>query len=229
MATPTYRIVSIGALSAHPLWGERGDVRTGHATTTLIVAAEMKLLVNPGLPGQALMARMGERTRVKPGEITHVFLTTFTVEHYRSLPLFENAQWLVHEPERDAARRALDEQLTRAKESRDQDLVGTVQQHIDLLDQCQDAPDKLADNVDLFPLPGLSPGTCGLLLPLPSSTVLVCGDAIPTQEHLEEGKVLPTCMDVEQAQESFREAIEIADLLVPGRDNITANPVRQLM
>lgn len=229
MATPSYRIISIGALSAHPLWEERGDVRTGHTTTTLITAGDTRLLVNPGLPGQALLARLSERSRVKREEITHVFLTTFTVEHYRSLPLFENAKWLVHEPERDAAKRALDEQLARAKEARDQDLVGTVQQHVDLLDRCRDAPDSPADGVDLFPLPGLSPGTCGLLLPLPSSTVLVCGDAIPTVEHLEEGKVLPNCMDVEQAQESFREAIEIADLLVPGRDNITANPVRQLM
>ena len=33
--------------------------------------------------------------------------------------------------------------------------------------------------------------------------------------------------DIEQAQESFAEAIEIADLLIPGRDNVSLNPLRQ--
>ena len=32
----SHRIISIGTLAAHPLWEERNDVRTGHATTTLI-------------------------------------------------------------------------------------------------------------------------------------------------------------------------------------------------
>ena len=54
-------------------------------------------------------------------------------------------------------------------------------------------------------------------------------DAVATLEHLQQGKVLPHCANLEQAQESFREAIEIADVLIPGRDNIVLNPMRQLM
>ena len=34
------RVISIGTLSANPLWGEREAVRTGHATTTLIQAGQ---------------------------------------------------------------------------------------------------------------------------------------------------------------------------------------------
>ena len=41
-----------------------------------------------------------------------------------------------------------------------------------------------------------------------------------------QGKVLPGCYDVELAQESFREVIEIADLLILGRDNVALNPLR---
>ena len=63
--------------------------------------------------------------------------------------------------------------------------------------------------------------------PSPAATVLICGDAVATREHLEQGKVLPTCHNIEQAQESFAEAIEIADLLIPGRDNVSLNPLRQ--
>ena len=88
-------------------------------------------------------------------------------------------------------------------------------------------PDRLVDGIDLFPLPGVTPGLCGLLIPLPRTTILVCGDAVPTYEHLEQGTVLPHVADLEQAQESLREAIEIADQLVLGRDNLVSNPTRR--
>ena len=60
-----------------------------------------------------------------------------------------------------------------------------------------------------------------------SRTTLICGDAIPTQDHLEQGKVLPTCWNREKAQESFSEAVEIADLLILGRDNAVMNMTRR--
>jgi hypothetical protein len=37
--------------------------------------------------------------------------------------------------------------------------------------------------------------------------------------------VLTPCADLEAAQESFREAVEIADLLILGRDNVVLNPL----
>ena len=226
MALPEVRVVSIGALAAHPLWEESQPVRTGHATTTLIDVDDIHILVNPGLPAQALMARMGERSPVQASEITHIFLTTFNVEHYRAVPAFNRAIWLIHEPERLAARAALEPQLERSRENGDMEAAGIVQEHLDLLERCQDAADVIAPGVDLFPLPGISPGTCGLLLPLPTRTVLIAGDAVATKEHLEQAKILPTAIDVETAQESFREVIEIADEIVPGRDNVVLNPTR---
>jgi glyoxylase-like metal-dependent hydrolase (beta-lactamase superfamily II) len=229
MNAPEFRIISIGTLSAHPLWDEKSPVRTGHATTTLITAGDANILVNPGLPAAVLQARLSERSRLTPADVTHVFLTTFTVEHYRGLPLFEDAAWLIQGPEREAAGAALAEQVERAEEIGDANLTASVRSHIDLLHRCADAEDTIRPGVDLFPLPGLSPGTCGLLIPLPASTVLICGDAVATQEHLDEGKVLPHCIDVELAQESFREAVEIGDVLVLGRDNMVSNPMRRLM
>ena len=60
---PTFRIISIGTLDVHPLWGEPAPARTGHATTTLISLGDEHVLVNPALPTQALAARMSERER----------------------------------------------------------------------------------------------------------------------------------------------------------------------
>ena len=57
--------------------------------------------------------------------------------------------------------------------------------------------------------------------------MLVAGDTVASYEHLAEGKVLSPVFSLEQAQESFKEVIEIADLIVCGRDNVVQNPMRR--
>src|SRR5690606_15137095 len=96
-----------------------------------------------------------------------------------------------------------------------------------LLKRFAPAPDRLAPHVDLFPLPGFSPGTCGLLLPQSQTTTLIAGDAVATVEHLEQGRVLPHCYDVEQARESLLEAVEIADFITPRHDSRVVNQTRR--
>lgn len=256
MTGPRFRVISIGALAAHPLRGERSAVRTGHATTTLIEAAgddgtPVRVLVDPGLPGRALVPRLEERAGLKPDDITHVFLTSFRPDARRSIAAFERAEWLIGEAEREAVGVPLAQSLMRLNEGArpsvaaglaeaagvaegdadiagiDEDVEAVVRGDIALLQRCRAAPDRLAVGVDLFPLPGVTPGSCGLLL-ASRETVLICGDAVATAEHLEQGKVLPDCFDRERALESFAEAAEIADVLVPGRDNTAINPARGL-
>lgn len=225
----SFRVISIGTLSSNTLWNESGEARTGHATTTLIESGDARILVNPSLPAAALAARLSERSPVSVGQITHIFLTSFRPDHRRSLPLFDHAVWLLHEPEREAAGAAMNERLEESRDEDDANLIAVYEGELDLLRRCKVADDSIARGVDLFPLPGSTPGTCGLLLPMPQQTVLICGDAVPTIEHLEQAQVLPDCADREQAQESFREAIEIADVLVLGRDNLVHNPLRSVM
>lgn len=232
-----FRIISIGALGAHPLWNERTPVRTGHTTTTLIRSGDAIIIVDPGLPTPALKARLGERAGITPDKVTHVFLTSFHPEARRGITLFEHADWLLSEQERETVGVPIAQSLGRLAETAEvakqtgepmhedqQTMLEVLQRDITVLARTQAAPDSLANNVDLFPLPGYSPGTCGLLLAGSTHTTLVCGDAVPTSEHLEQGKVLPGCADREQALRSFGEAIEIADLLIPGRDNLLINP-----
>jgi len=228
-------VISIGTLAANPLWGERDPVRTGHATTVLVRAENepggepINLLIDPGLPTEALLARLRERANIGPEDITHVFLTTFQPDARRALPAFERARWLLSEAEREAVGVPLAEGLKRLMtnfEDRDEQTEDVLRTDIAILQRCEPAPDRIAEGVDLFPLPGVTPGCCGLLLN-GRETTLVCGDAVATARHLTEGKVLPGAHDVEQARESFSEAVEIADLLVPGRDNITINPLRR--
>ncbi|MEM0983130.1 MAG: hypothetical protein AAGI17_04170 [Planctomycetota bacterium] len=211
-------------------------MRTGHATTTLVRTVSddderrpINLLIDPGLPEPVLLARLRERANLGPEDITDVFLTTFQPECRRSLAAFERANWLISNDEREAVGVPLAEGLKRLVtnfDDPDNDTEAVLRADIALLQRCQPAPDRLGVGVDLFPLGGVTPGCCGLLL-AGRETVLVCGDAIPTSEHLDEGKVLPNCADTDQAQASFREAVEIADLLILGRDNLATNPLRR--
>ena len=230
-----HAVISIGALAANPLWGERDPARTGHATTVLVrTEAEpggptINLLIDPALPPEALAARLRERANMGPEDITHVFLTSFQPDVRRALPAFERARWLLSEAEREAVGVPLAEGLKRLMsnfEDRDEQTEEILRTDIAILQRCEPAPDRIAEGVDLFPLPGITPGCCGLLLS-GRETTLACGDAVATAQHLVEGKVLPGAHDVEQARESFTEAVEIADLLIPGRDNITINPLRR--
>ena len=222
-----FRIISIGTLASNPLWDEKGVMRTGHATCTLVRSGKKTILVDPGLPPQVITARLNERAGLRPADITHIFLTSFKPDTMRGVLAFDHATWWVAHDEREAIGVPLVGSLHKAAAEDDPELVRALEQDVAILRRCEPAPDHLAEGVDLFPLPGVTPGTCGLLLAGPRSTTLLCGDAIPTIEHLEKGMVLQQAIDVIRARESFGEAVEIADYLIPGRDNLVPNPIKR--
>jgi glyoxylase-like metal-dependent hydrolase (beta-lactamase superfamily II) len=224
-----FKVISIGALAANSLWGERAPVRTGHATTTLIVSGDKRILVDPGLPETVLTARLSERANLRPSDITHVFLTSFLPDTRRAITTFDDATWWISSQEREAIGGIVGGKLKEMLETRkgDETLRQVLEADVAILKRCQPAPENLAERVDLFPMPGVTPGLCGLLLSGPRHTTVICGDSIPTQEHLDQGRILPMASDVERAGQSFEEAMEVADLLVLGRDNVVVNPTKR--
>jgi glyoxylase-like metal-dependent hydrolase (beta-lactamase superfamily II) len=217
-----FDIISIGTLSRNRVWGETEAVRTPHATTTLIRSGKRNILVDPGLPGAALGARLYERTGLRPEQVDTVFLTNFRPAHRAGLGLFTQARVLIGDAEQQATRAHL-ESLIQDAPVEDIDR-SVLMQELALLERLTPADDKVADLLDLFPLPGYTPGNCGLLIKLPTASVMVAGDAVPTQDHFLAGQVLPDSYSIEAAQESMREVYEIADLIIPGHDNLFPNP-----
>ena len=217
-------MISIGSLSQNELW-PAGAEQPGaaHATTTLVRSGGKNILVDPGLPDRVVTARLAERSGLRPADIDVVFLTNFRPAHRRGLEAFSDAEWTLFETERETVGKAL---LERFAEEEDAESKRLLQEEINVLRRCTAASDSLASRVDLFPSPGYTPGTCGLLLVKPGRTVLVAGDAVPTVEHLEAGRVLRGGFDASQAQESLVDAIEIADLIVCGHDNVVVSPGR---
>jgi glyoxylase-like metal-dependent hydrolase (beta-lactamase superfamily II) len=215
-------IISIGTLSRNRIWNETDVVRTAHATTSLIRTSKRLILVDPGLPAVALGARLHERTGLLPDRIDTVFLTNFRPAHRAGLSIFTRAKVLMHETEQLAIRQDLESLLRQAPEEDDD--RKQIELDLRLLDTIEPPDDRLVEGVDLFPLFGYTPGTCGLLISAPTTTLLIAGDAVPTLDHFLAGQVLPDSADIAAAQESMREVYEIADLIVPGHDNLLLNP-----
>ncbi len=227
MASARVDIISIGCLSKNLIWGEQSAVRTPHATTTLLRVGKRHILVDPGLPPAVLAARLYERTGLKPDKIDTVFLTNFRPAHRAGVSLFTHAKVLICEAERETVRPGLERIKQELGDESDEARV--IDRELAILDATQVADDKIAEGIDLFPLPGFTAGTCGLLISQPTMTILVAGDAIPTQEHFLVTQALPGSFDVAKVGESMREVYEIADLVVPGHDNIFVNPRMQGM
>lgn len=223
-------VVSIGALSKNPLWGEKVAVRSSHATTTLIRQGDQNLLVDPSLPPQLLEARLLERTGLKADAITQVFLTNWRPVHRRALTLFEKARWTMNSVEKEAAERVLAEAMERAGRQEEEgaaparEVEQLVRSEEALLKRVEPAGDELADGVDLFPLPGYTEGQAGLLVATATLTTIIAGDAVPTAGHFTAGQVFADCWDVERAKGSLMEMYEIADVIVPGHDNLFIVP-----
>ncbi|MBS3733929.1 MAG: hypothetical protein KGY99_03275 [Phycisphaerae bacterium] len=215
-----YRIISIGTLSRNRLWGESTAARTAHATTTLVRDGDRAILVDPSLPTAALEARFGERTGGRLADVTDVFCTTLRPVHRRALEALSDARWWTHETELETYRHHL-EGLADSAGRLNPEQVRDVQADLTLLQRFEPAPDKLTEQVQLFPLAGASPGSAGLLLADPRMTVVVAGDAAVTSEHLLAGQVWDGVGDVSAAAGALRDLVEVADVVVCGHDNLT--------
>ena len=215
-----YKVVNIGALSCNRMWNETTPRRAAHATSTLIRSGSTAILVDPSLPTEAMAHRLDERTGLSLNEIDVVFLTTFRPVHRRALANFERASWVMHAPEIEAVTAhlaALNERTAAGQQ--DPETKRLLRDEQVLVERLEAAPDRLTQEVHLFPAIGASVGSAALLLAEPSRTIVVAGDAVLTEEHFEAGRVFEQAASVEDARNAFREIAEIADEIVPGHDN----------
>ena len=213
-------VISIGTLSYNLLWNETQPVRTPHATCTLVRDGKKNILIDPGLPGMAIAQRLYERTGLRAEAIDTIFLTNARPAHRNGTGVFSKATVLMHEIEHAFVLQRLGDLLA----ATDGDDAAPIEAELAVVKKFRAADDKLSKQVDLFPLFGYTPGTCGLLVSAATQTILIAGDAVATQEHLLAGQVLPNGENLEAAKESLREVYDIADVVIPGHDNAFVNP-----
>src|SRR5688500_10975838 len=143
MASVRLDVISIGTLSRNRLWGEGQPVRTPHATTTLVRSGARNILVDPGLPPQAIGARLFERTGLRPEQIDTVFLTNFRPSHRAGLPLFAESKIFMHEVEQQTMSNRLRALIEEAPPD-DLDRA-TLVNELKMLEATRPAEDKLAE------------------------------------------------------------------------------------
>ncbi|MBE3135680.1 MAG: MBL fold metallo-hydrolase [Acidobacteria bacterium] len=197
-------VLVIGDLAKNTYWGEKAGVRQEYATATLVRAADVILVVDPGWPAEVMRSALYYRAGLEPKAVTHVFLTHFDPAHYGGAGLFEKAKWWIYEEEIRWAEAEL--------AARDPGRT--------ILKRLRPAPEKLAPGVDLFPTFGHTPGHASLLAYTAMETLVVAGDAVLTRDHFEHGDLGEGPWDLVKAKESFGDVMEIADLVVPGHDNL---------
>ena len=197
-------VLAIGTLARNRYWDEETDVREEFATTSLVRSGDAVIVVDPGWPAEVLEAVLFYRAGLRPEAVTHVFLTHLDPAHVRGIAAFAEARWMAYAEELVYARSELVD---------DPEVAAIVS-------RLTEAPEKIAPGVDIFPTPGHSPGHTSLMVNTAVQTTILAGDAVLTRDHLEHGDLGPTVFDRDQAGESFRELLEVADFLVPGHDNI---------
>lgn len=216
-------IISIGALGKNMLWGESAFVRSQHATTTLICDGDKKIIVDPSLPGEILSAKLFDRTGMSPGDITDVFCTTLRPDARRGLELFPEAKWYCSETEKQWYSLKLIG-LKDSADRLDKEDADNIEIELKIVDRFAEVPEKFSPQISAYPLAGVTPGCCGLLLTPATTTVVVAGPAIPTKGHLECGMVWEECVDREQAMQAMGDLLELAEAVIPGFDNICFVP-----
>ncbi len=215
----TYDILNIGALSKNRFWGETQALRTAHATSTVIQAGEKKILVDPSIPSKMLDARLFERSGMHIGDIDMVFLTNFNPAHRLGLAAFYGAAWLMHAPQIDHSRQYLQDLLEHLHRNRVED-IRMIEDELSLLDNIRPPGERLADGVEIFPSPGPTAGSCSLILTQMIGTVIIAGDAIVNRDYLQHGRVHESCYDAKAAIDSMQDILEVADIVIPGHDNL---------
>lgn len=215
----TYDILNIGALSKNRFWGETQALRTAHATSTVIQTGNKNILVDPSMPGKVLDARLFERSGIGIGDIDMVFLTNFNIAHRFGLAAFDGATWLMHGPQIEHSRQYLQDLLENQQRNRAED-IHMIEDELSLLDNIRPAPERLTEGVEIFPSPGPTVGNCSLILTQMVGTVIIAGDAIVNRDYLQHGRVHESCYDAKAAINSMQDILEVADIIIPGHDNI---------
>ncbi len=215
----TVDVINIGTLSRNRFWEEAPGARVAHATTTLIRDGDLTILVDPSLPAELMAHRLDERAGITPDKIDIVFLTNFKPVHRRGLPIFSDAEWVIGQVEHEAVLDVLNHAMSGMGPGDVNVSLNELNTEFELAGRFKPVGDTLSEHVDFFPAYGATAGS-GALLVRAARTVVVAGDAIINRDYLINGRVWERCVEPESARESFSELLEIADVVIPGHDNI---------
>lgn len=204
----TWKTLTLGHLSRNKFWGESDDAQYHSvvATTTLIQADGVNILVDPTLPIAETEALLQLHAGLHREDIHIVFATHYHGDHRVDASAYPNAKRYMSPASMADASAAMEEVR------RGRGIPGFVTG----LDAFCAAPEFLCPGVTLYPLPGHTDGNTGLLLQAPQGRVLVAGDTIMGEEYFCTGEGYWFNTSQEKTRSSIEAAARDADFIVPG-------------
>lgn len=200
-----FRIINIGVLSQNKFWGETRRMREDiSATCTLLEVGGHRLIIDPSPRREALEKLLFDRAGLRPDAIDMVYVTHWHGDHLFGLRLFEHATWLMEEA-------GIAEWRESAPEYRH------------LADRFVPATGALPEGVELLPAPGHTSTLAALKLETPWGCLVVAGDAVMNREFLAAEEGYHNSVDFAQAADTIRRIKGVADLVIPGHDNVVLN------
>lgn len=196
-------IITIGNLSRNRYWGE-SDEKALHSvicTCTVISGKDFHLIVDPSLSDEnAMSAELQRRTGLLPDKIDAVFITHQHGDHVAGLKHFSKARWFAGA-----------------------DVAASLNKSGNFNKQIEQAGNRLFDAIDVIPTPGHTPDHTSLRFDYRGLSVLVAGDSIATKDFWDEKRSYYNVIDDAESKRSMEKIDNIADMIVPGHDNVFLN------
>jgi glyoxylase-like metal-dependent hydrolase (beta-lactamase superfamily II) len=199
----SWDIVTIGNLSRNRYWGESDEkpLRRAICTCTVISGDSFNLLVDPSLEDCAMMfEELNRRTGLTPEKIDTVFITHQHEDHIAGLKHFENAKWL--------AASAVASGINK---------TGILNKRID------PSENILFNTIEVLPSPGHTYDHHILKFDCQGMSVVIAGDSVPTKDFWKEKRGYYNAVDFDQSRKTMEYIESIADIIVPGHDNMFFN------
>jgi glyoxylase-like metal-dependent hydrolase (beta-lactamase superfamily II) len=193
-------IITIGNLSRNRYWGESDEkpLRRAICTCTVISGDTFNLIVDPSLEDRSMMSEeLNRRTGLTPEKIDAVFITHQHSDHIAGLKHFENAKWL--------AAPAVASGLNK---------TGTLKKRI------EPSENILFNSIEVLPSPGHTDDHHILRFNCQGMSVVIAGDSVPTRDFWKEKRGYYNAVDFEQSRKTMEHIESIADIIVPGHDNM---------
>lgn len=203
-----WKTLTLGHLSRNKFWGESDNAQYHSvvATTTLVQADGVNILVDPTLPVHQTEALLRRSAGLGREDIHIVFATHYHGDHRVDADAYPNAKQYMSAASLADAQTAIEE--VRQGRGVPAFVVG--------LEVFAPAPQTLAPGVELYPLPGHTDGNTGLMLDAPEGKVLLAGDTIMGEEYFCAGQGYWFNTSAEKTHASILRAAEDADMVVPG-------------